>query len=69
MKVDAELLADHAFGILHVGRRIQGERGRQSVQDDSSRMRVGGGRGGEHPVDVVFGHSLAADRRSRAETA
>ena len=67
VQVDAQLLADHAFGIEHVARGVERKGGRQRMQDGSSRMGVCRRRCLKNPVDVVLGHGLAAQRRVRAK--
>ncbi len=62
MQVHAEFVSDHALWIVHALRPIQRETGRKRMQHRAPGAGVGGGSGFEDPMNVVFGHGLAAQR-------
>ena len=66
---DPEFGPDHALGIVDLAGRIESERGRKRMKNRSSGLEVGMRRGLKHPLDVVLGHSLAAQRNLGAATA
>ena len=69
MKIDSEIVADHAFRIVHVLGRVEPESGRKRVQDCPPGLGIHRGGSFEHMVDVMFGDGLAAQFRIRAVAA
>jgi hypothetical protein len=66
MKIDPEFGPDHAFGIVNVAGLVEPEGGRKRMQDRSSGLPVSQRRSLEHPLNVVLGDGLAAQRRAGA---
>ncbi len=66
MEVDAELLADHAGGIDDVVLRVEGEAGREGVQDRPALPEVAAARRLQHAVDLARTDG-AAHRHVRLE--